>query len=85
MATLPSGPHFFRGAPGYEDARRATVWNARLPQRFPDVIVQARDADDVVAAIRYARAGRTGTGSGCARAATAGRPTTCATAACSWT
>jgi FAD/FMN-containing dehydrogenase len=56
MATLPSGRHFFRGAEGYEDARRATVWNARLPQRFPDIIVQARDAADVVAAIRYAKA-----------------------------
>ncbi len=27
-----------------------------MPERFPDVIVQARDTDDVVAAIRYARA-----------------------------
>ena len=44
-----------RGAPGYEEARRATVWNGLLPDRFPDVIVQAHDTDDVVAALRYAR------------------------------
>lgn len=56
MGTLPAGRHFFRGDEGYEQARRATVWNARLPERFPDVIVQADDADDVVDAIRYAAA-----------------------------
>lgn len=48
--------YYFRGAEGYEDARRATVWNGLLPERFPDVIVQAHDADDVVDAIGYARA-----------------------------
>jgi FAD/FMN-containing dehydrogenase len=32
------------------------VWNSILPQRFPDVIVQASDTADVVATIRYARA-----------------------------
>nr|WP_029117494.1 FAD-binding oxidoreductase [Mycobacterium sp. URHB0044] len=47
---------FFRGDDGYEAARRATVWNARIPPRFPDVIVQAEDTDDVVAAVRYAEA-----------------------------
>src|SRR6185312_7453387 len=39
---------------GYEPARRATVWNGRLPDRFPDVIVQAENVEDVVAAMRYA-------------------------------
>jgi FAD/FMN-containing dehydrogenase len=53
---LSSTEHFFRGADGYEAARRATVWNGLVPDRFPDVIVRARDADDVVAAVRYARA-----------------------------
>lgn len=56
MNALPDGRHFFRGDDGYEPARRATVWNARLPQRFPDVIVQAADVADVVAAVRYAAA-----------------------------
>jgi FAD/FMN-containing dehydrogenase len=45
----------FRGAPGYEAARRATVWNGLLPDRYPDVIVQAHDVDGVLAALRYAR------------------------------
>jgi FAD/FMN-containing dehydrogenase len=53
---LPDGRHFFRGDDGYEPARRATVWNARTPERFPDLVVQAQDADDVIATIRYAKA-----------------------------
>lgn len=36
-----------RGEPGYEAARRALAWNQRLPARFPDVIVQANDADSL--------------------------------------
>src|ERR1700739_1244639 len=55
MILLSTEKTFFRGADGYEAARRATVWNGILPDRFPDVIVQAHDTDDVVAAIRYAR------------------------------
>ena len=47
---LPAGRYFQRSDADYEAARAATVWNARLPDRFPDLIVQARDADDVVAA-----------------------------------
>src|ERR1700740_946100 len=56
MILLSTQKTFFRGTDGYEAARRATVWNGLLPERFPDVIVQAHDTDDVVAAIRYARA-----------------------------
>ncbi len=56
VVSLPAGRHYHRGDEGYETARRATVWNARLPDRFPDLIVQAQDADDVVAAVRYAKA-----------------------------
>ena len=56
MVSLSSERIFFRGADGYETARRDTVWNGLVPDRFPDVIVQAHDTDDVVAAIRYARA-----------------------------
>jgi FAD/FMN-containing dehydrogenase len=55
MILLSTEKAYFRGADGYETARRETVWNGILPERFPDVIVQARDADDVVAAIHYAR------------------------------
>src|ERR1700752_3671574 len=56
MILLSTANTFFRGADGYETARRETVWNGLLPDRSPDVIVQAHDTDDVVAAIRYARA-----------------------------
>ena len=56
MRGLPSGRHLFRGDEGYEPARRATVWNQRVPDRYPEVIVVARDDDDIVAALAYARA-----------------------------
>ena len=46
---------FRRSDTGYEEARRSAVWNARTPERFPDLIVQARSEDDVVAAVRLAR------------------------------
>jgi len=50
-----SGATFRRGEPGYEEARRATVWNARTPPRYPDLIVQVASVDDLVAAVRLAR------------------------------
>lgn len=53
---LPEGRHFVRGDHGYESARRATVWNQRVPDRYPEVIVVAQDEDDVVAALGYAKA-----------------------------
>ena len=56
MNASPAGRHFFRGDDGYEQARRSTVWNQRVPDRYPDAIVAARDADDVVATIAYAKA-----------------------------
>ncbi len=55
MGLLSSERIFFRGAAGYETARRSTVWNGLVPERFPDAIVQARDTDDIMAALRYAR------------------------------
>ena len=42
---------------GYETARRASVWNARVPDRFPALIVQAANEDDAIRAIQVARAG----------------------------
>lgn len=56
MALLSAERIFYRGEDGYETARRQSVWNSLLPERFPDLIVQATDADDVVEAVRYARA-----------------------------
>jgi FAD/FMN-containing dehydrogenase len=45
-----------RGQAGYEHARRATMWNARTPERYPDMIVTAQSESEVVAAVRLARA-----------------------------
>ncbi len=53
MRALPAGRHFFRGSDGYEAARRGTR-HRRVPDRHPEVIVQAVSADDIVSAIRYA-------------------------------
>jgi FAD/FMN-containing dehydrogenase len=50
------GRTFRRGEDGYEEARCDAVWNARTPQRFPDLIVQAEAEGDLVAAVRLARA-----------------------------
>lgn len=50
-----TGTVFFRGDPGYEQAREDSVWNARKPERRPAVIVVADSEDDVVAAVDYAR------------------------------
>ncbi|HVY96272.1 MAG TPA: FAD-binding oxidoreductase [Solirubrobacterales bacterium] len=48
------GRGFRRGAEGYEEARRAAVWNARTPRRHPDLIVQAECDEDLVGAVRLA-------------------------------
>ncbi len=45
-----------RGESEYESARRATCRNRLLPDRFPDVIIQATTADHVCTAIRLAKA-----------------------------
>lgn len=47
---------FGREDAGYEAARRACAFNARLPDRFPDIIVQARTQAEAAAAVRLARA-----------------------------
>ncbi len=44
-----------RGEEGYEQARRASVWNARTPERYPDAIVLAESEREVVEAVRDAR------------------------------
>ncbi len=48
------GAAFRRGEPGYEEARRASCWNARTPERFPDRIVIAAGEADVVRAVLQA-------------------------------
>jgi FAD/FMN-containing dehydrogenase len=43
-----------RGEDGYEQARRAAVWNARTPERYPDTIVLAESEADAVHAVAEA-------------------------------
>lgn len=45
----------FKGSKEYDEARSTASWNARLPDRYPHVIAPAKDAADVIAAVRYAR------------------------------
>jgi FAD/FMN-containing dehydrogenase len=52
------GPSVRRNDAGYEDIRRAAVWNSLTPARYPDVIVRATSAGDVVEAVRLARSQR---------------------------
>lgn len=44
-----------RGDAGYEAARTDCVWNRRIADRFPDLIVQAVTEEDVVRALETAR------------------------------
>jgi FAD/FMN-containing dehydrogenase len=55
MSERFSGRAFDRGADGYEEARRAAVWNARTPERYPDAIVQAEGEEDIAKGVRLAR------------------------------
>jgi FAD/FMN-containing dehydrogenase len=48
------GETLARGDPGYEQARRAAVWNARTPERYPDLIVLAASERDAVETVRQA-------------------------------
>ena len=75
----PRTADVFRGSDGYEAARRDTVWNAIVPQRNPDVIVQARAAEtSSQRSVRRAHGHRVGS----VPARTAGRQAICATVAC---
>jgi FAD/FMN-containing dehydrogenase len=49
------GEVFRRGEDAYEQARRGAVWNARTPERFPQVIVRASSVADVTRAVLAAR------------------------------
>ena len=51
-----AGKTFRRSDQGYEAARRLTCRNVNVPDRFPDIIVQAENEKDVMAAVRLANA-----------------------------
>ncbi|WP_147371094.1 FAD-binding oxidoreductase, partial [Meiothermus luteus] len=50
------GRVYRRGEPGYEEARVGRIFNGRRPERSPELIVFAEDEEDVVRAVRLARA-----------------------------
>ena len=54
MSDRLDGKVLRRGDVGYEAARRGAVWNARTPDRFPELIVQAASERDAVRAVRLA-------------------------------
>ncbi|MCX4765143.1 FAD-binding oxidoreductase [Streptomyces sp. NBC_01275] len=56
MHQPPQGALVRRGDEAYEEARLDAVWNARKPHRHPAVVVRAENEQDVVAAVRLARA-----------------------------
>ena len=45
----------WRGDSSYEAARSGPMWNRRVPERYPDVIVRPGNQDEVIAAVRLAR------------------------------
>lgn len=45
-----------RGDAHYETVRAGLLWNGRKPDRFPEIVVKAKDAADVQAAVRFAAA-----------------------------
>ena len=49
------GQTLVRGEPGFDAAVLGTSFNARDPGHRPEIVVQANDADDVLAAVRQAR------------------------------
>jgi hypothetical protein len=46
------------GDAGYETLRRTMVWNQLVPERHPRIIVEAANDNDVIEAVRFARANR---------------------------
>lgn len=45
----------WRSDPNYEATRRRMVWNERIPQRYPDVIVSVTSDAEVIDAVKLAR------------------------------
>ncbi len=48
-------PTVWRADANYEATRRRMVWNDRIPERFPDVIVSVTSHADVIEAVKLAR------------------------------
>ena len=55
MTAQFDGEIFRRGEAGYEEARRGHMWNARVPARYPGVVIRAASERDVINAVRLAK------------------------------
>src|SRR5262245_24836359 len=53
---LPAERIVYKGSARYEAFRQSAVWNARKPERYPEAIVMAESVDDVIAAVKLAKA-----------------------------
>ena len=58
IAALSADNVYARGGKDYEAQRRAAVWQAIKPERYPDLIVQAKNEADIVDTVNYARANK---------------------------
>ncbi len=46
------------GDPNFLEAIRGNLWNRLIPDRAPEIVVKAADEDDIIAAVRFARANK---------------------------
>ena len=65
---------YLRGDSAYEPHRKAAVWQAIKPERYPKLIVQARTEADIVDTILYARANKLPVSVGCGGHSYVGSP-----------
>ncbi len=56
LKTSCRGTVITAGDPDFRAMLHGNLWNRLIPDRAPDVVVRAADEDDVVAAVRFARA-----------------------------
>jgi hypothetical protein len=52
------GRLFRSSDPGFEQAAYGRLWNKLQPKRHPQIVAQAADVQDVVAAVKFARANK---------------------------
>ncbi|MFM9969772.1 MAG: FAD-dependent oxidoreductase, partial [Burkholderiales bacterium] len=55
MSDKFDGAVYRKGDAGYEEARRGHMWNARIPDRYPEVIVQAGSEQDAIRGVNLAK------------------------------
>ncbi|MCX5516722.1 FAD-linked oxidase [Kaistia algarum] len=46
------------GDPGFQEAIHGDLWNKLVPDRAPQIVVKAADEEDIIAAVKFARANK---------------------------